>query len=119
MKHYVYRCYDAEGVLLYIGCSRDVEGRMAVHLSNWFNPASVHLRFHMDRYDSVEYPDKETARRAERESIAAEAPLLNVHYNQGRGLARVPVEPPTAEQMADARVRFNELLHGTGWGESA
>lgn len=82
--HYVYRCYDAADRLLYIGCTQDVEARIAVHRSSWNNPASAGLSMRMTRYDATEYPDKETARAAERQAIHDEAPLFNLHHQRER-----------------------------------
>lgn len=101
--HYVYRCYDKAGQLLYIGCTEDVEARMQVHRSSWHNPASAYLSLHMDRYEVEEIVGRTAARKAERAAIKAEAPLLNVHHNDGRGLPRVKVSdmpPISSEQWA-------------------
>lgn len=105
--HYLYRCYDADDVLLYIGCTMDVGSRMMVHASSWQNPASAFLNFHMTRYEvSAPIKGRIAARKAERAAIAAEAPLLNVHHNKGCGLPRVPVKPVTREEMD----RVSELI---------
>lgn len=111
LPHFIYRCYDAEGRLLYVGCTHDVNNRMAVHASSWSNPASAYLNLHMDRYE-VEGPiaGRAAARQREREVIANEAPLVNVHHNKGRGLPRVPVQPPTAEEMALASRKLDEFF---------
>lgn len=80
--HYVYRCYDADGRLLYIGCARDVVARMDVHRSSWTNPASAALNMRMTRHTSERYPTKSAARQAEREAIYNEAPLFNHHHQK-------------------------------------
>lgn len=87
-KHYLYRCYDADGRLLYIGCTQDIGARMQVHASSWQNPVSAYLNLRMTRFEAEEkpYAGKVAGRKAEREAIAAEAPLLNQHHNKGRGL---------------------------------
>jgi predicted GIY-YIG superfamily endonuclease len=114
--YYVYRCYDKDDRLLYIGCTQDIGGRMAVHAASWGNPASAYLNLHMARYEVQEVVGFTAARKAEREAIAAEAPLLNVHHNKGRGLPRVPVEPPTREEIEEAGRRisayFGDILGG-------
>jgi len=92
----VYRCYDRDGRLFYIGSTGDIVSRMAVHRSSRANPASTQLSLHMARYQVEEFPSESDARRAERLAIAAEAPLLNVHHNQGRGLQCV-IEPRTGD----------------------
>ena len=122
IEHFLYRCYDADGRLLYIGCTQDVEARMAVHHSSWQNPASAYLNMHMDRHE-VEGPfvGRIAGRKAEREAIAAEAPMLNLHHNKGRGLPRVPVAPPTAQDMAklDEALRGMFARHGVEMGGAA
>lgn len=84
LPHVVYRCYDHEGHLLYIGCTWDINARLNVHASSWSNPASAVLNMRMTRYEVVEYPDKATARQAERKAIYDEAPLLNLHHQRER-----------------------------------
>ena len=112
--HYVYRCYDADDRLLYIGCTQDVEGRIGQHqsLHHIGNPASGYLYKHLVRWTSEMYPDKETARDAEIAGIGAEAPLLNVQHNKGRGLRRVPVAPVTFEEMREALNRMTAWVEG-------
>lgn len=38
--HWVYRCYGADDRLLYVGCTRDIGARFAVHHASWGNPES-------------------------------------------------------------------------------
>lgn len=92
-KHYLYRVYDADGRLLYIGCTMDVWGRMAVHRSSWHNPASAYITLYGDRVE-IEGPFAGliAGRAAEKAAIEAEAPYLNVHHNKGRGAERVQVK---------------------------
>lgn len=87
--HYVYRCFDASGRLLYIGCTRDLNARLDVHRSSWTNPVSVALNMRMARYTSEGYPTKSAGRKAEREAIYNEAPLLNLHHQKAK---RTPLE---------------------------
>lgn len=88
-KHYVYRCYDKADRLLYVGCTEDVFGRLAVHASSWNNPASAVLNLRMTRHSVTEYPGFTVARKAEREAIRDEAPLLNLHHQK---VKRTPAE---------------------------
>lgn len=70
MSGYVYRVYDAHG-LIYIGASRDVFARMAQHRpSSWWAPTVVKVRAQV-------YPDFAAARRAEHAAIMAEHPRWN------------------------------------------
>lgn len=107
--HYVYRCYDSEGRLLYIGCTQDLAARMAVHECDIDNPASRELMPRLHRVEYVEYPDRESALAAEREAIELEAPLLNTHHNGGRGMRDLP--PVERTRMTDEqRAEMNRVL---------
>jgi predicted GIY-YIG superfamily endonuclease len=100
--HVLYRCYDAADRLLYIGCTHDVVSRLAVHKASWGNPVSAALNLRMTRHTvSDEYPDKATARKAEREAIYAEAPLFNLHHQRVR------------VTFAERRRRIDEYLEAT------
>lgn len=76
-KQVVYRCYDAEGQLLYIGVSGDVVERMAQHSrqSHWF-PSTARTVVKV-------FPRRLDAFRAELTAIRAEAPLHNVRHGAG------------------------------------
>ena len=83
--HSVYRCYDADDQLLYIGCAWDVDHRIWFHMQRSSqSEVSWAVRRRMARYTSQEYPTKAAARSAEREAIANEAPLLNRQHNPRR-----------------------------------
>lgn len=84
--HYVYRLFDSRGRLLYIGHTSCVHERLSLHLSwaNLGNGVTGGLMFRLAAVTMWRYPDKESARAAERAAIEAEAPLLNKHYNKGR-----------------------------------
>jgi predicted GIY-YIG superfamily endonuclease len=96
VRHYVYRCYDADDRLLYIGCTEDLVSRFAVHASSWSNPVSGTLNLRMVRHTVEEFPDKASGRKAEREAIYNEAPLLNLHHQ------RVKVTPAQRRALIDA-----------------
>lgn len=79
--HFVYRCYDAEGELLYVGCSFHPPTRMLGHESTawwWGECAQVRNRV---------YPDRATALERERRAIYEERPRCNV---KGRWYRRDP-----------------------------
>jgi hypothetical protein len=85
LPHHLYRCYDADGVLLYIGCTSDVEKRMASHRrGNGIGP-SRWLAAHMARYevDADRYPNRYAGQDAEAAAIFTEQPVFNT---QGRCL---------------------------------
>lgn len=72
--HYLYRCYAADGRLLYVGISKDVFARLKQHRSRAFWAADVvHVKATVHR--------TEIARILERRAIRDEHPRFN---NQGR-----------------------------------
>lgn len=84
-SHDVYRIYDANDQLLYIGCALDGVHRIrSWHMNPWCAPLSVKLMGRIDHWTIEHYPNKATARQAEREAIYAEAPLFNKQHNPRR-----------------------------------
>lgn len=78
--HFVYRCYDAEDRLLYVGCTLNVERRIAQH--QHAKPgaplASRVLAACLTRVEvSQRYADRDAACAAEAVLIRARGPLLN------------------------------------------
>lgn len=78
---HLYRCYAADGSLLYVGITHDLQARMAKHK----NPTgavlhcpAAHLWTLMDRWESESYPNRTEALAAERAAIRTEHPALNV-----------------------------------------
>lgn len=70
-KTCVYRFYDAEGRLLYVGISLNLEGRLAKHRRREWWPEVV-------RCDVEWFEDRRGAKAAERAAIAEEDPIHNV-----------------------------------------
>lgn len=68
----VYRCFDAEDQLLYVGCTHDVEQRIRAHR------ASSAFGWRIARITTDTYPTKDDALAVERLAIRDEAPLFNV-----------------------------------------
>lgn len=69
--HYVYRCYDADGRLIYVGCTVNPNRRIAWHRnSSWWG-------HQIDAVRNRVYPDRPTALMRERQAIAAEQPRWN------------------------------------------
>lgn len=68
-KHFVYRAYDKDGVLLYVGCSMNLSQRWKDHRANkvW-----AHLAVSFRLSGPYNY---ETGRRLEKEALATEQPL--------------------------------------------
>jgi hypothetical protein len=114
-KHWIYRCWDAEGRLLYIGCTEDVEQRIAVHRASWNNPASAYIALHMDRYEAEgPYSGRIAGRAAEKAAIEAEAPLLNVHHNKGRGNRDLDQFPRPSAITDEQRAELHRVLDQFG-----
>lgn len=82
---WLYRCFDADGVLLYIGQTRVPYNRMAVWRNDLRHPhprrKSAAWFALVRRIDWRLYPDWWAARDAERDAIRAERPLHNVQHN--------------------------------------
>jgi len=88
---YVYRCYDAEDRLIYVGQSGNVDQRIKIHRRG---PVGVS----MVRHDVTgPYPTREAALTAEARVIASEKPLLNQRCNIER-----LYDEPTAEELQAA-----------------
>lgn len=71
----LYRHYDGDGVLLYVGISLNTIGRLAQHKfeSGWFNQiASITITTYQSRKEALD---------AEAEAIEREAPVFNVINN--------------------------------------
>lgn len=80
MSAYVYRCYDVDGDLIYIGCTSNVKKRIATHLRGG-KAASRWLAVSMVRHE-VEGPfaDRAAALAAESAAISAERPVFNLQH---------------------------------------
>lgn len=69
---FVYRCYDAAGRLLYVGCSTNPRERLNGHrASSWWFPQVATVR-------NVVFPSREYALTKERQAIAEEQPRWNL-----------------------------------------
>lgn len=98
----LYRLYDTDGALLYIGIACDLEARWSGHASTkawWENVASRTVEWHDER---------ELAEVAETAAIAAERP----HYN----VAKSPWAPkprelgPDEMSLSDAKANFGDVV---------
>lgn len=72
-QHIVYRVYDVDGRLLYVGCTSNLPQRMANHraTAKWAYRMSTVV-------ESPVYHDRDSAYEAERHAIATEHPAFNV-----------------------------------------
>ena len=70
--HYVYRCYDARGRLLYVGCTYNPQARLRQHRADkkqWIRDVA-RTRFTV-------WPDRRKALEMERLAIETEHPIFN------------------------------------------
>lgn len=103
----VYRCYDADDTLIYVGCSQDVFMRMREHRSR--KPWSKRVA----RVESDQYPSVEQARRAEAALIRALEPLANVQHRP-----RVPSDVLTHSPTDDVLAGVTEAAAILGWSRA-
>lgn len=97
-RQWVYRCFDYDGHLLYIGCTAVPDLRFLIH-GRFITGGTANVTY-------TEYPNRLEARAAERFAIRTEAPLLNKQHNPTRfrkdeASRWVPVEPihPITEEF--------------------
>lgn len=102
--HYLYRCYDTAGRLLYIGCTANVKRRMQGHKRclGRGNRASQWLAACMDRVE-VEGPfaGRDAGRAAERDAIQTEQPLFNFQERSGLDFAAWMTRLPIARYLVE------------------
>lgn len=117
VPHYVYRCYDAAGRLLYVGCTFHVKSRLAAHRhGSGAAKASRWLQVTMAAYE-VEgpYPTKEAGLAAEAAAIRTEQPLFN---RQGQQKAGWQILPRVADYLIENGYRaLAKETACTCWGE--
>lgn len=96
----VYRCFDAEGQLLYVGCSINPYKRVAEHRvehHGWV--------WYLARFTVTVYPDRASAEWAEREAIRTENPLWNsVRYRSDDTAAPRTLRVLSTEEFVLAEV---------------
>jgi predicted GIY-YIG superfamily endonuclease len=73
--HYVYRCYDAAGQLLYVGCSKNPQRRIKEHTftRTWWTDRIARVVLKV-------FPDRLLALLAEEQAIKAEHPIHNRQF---------------------------------------
>lgn len=92
--HFLYRVFDDEHALLYVGCTVDPQRRFAEHRSRapWFARA--------DHVEWEAHPNRIAARRAERETIRREEPEHNLVESLTLGARwKRRRTPPSAMEM--------------------
>lgn len=70
-RHWVYRCFDESGRLIYVGFTATPSGRIAAHESQSWWASQI------ARIEWSDYPTRADARAAEKEAIATENPRWN------------------------------------------
>lgn len=82
LPHVVYRCYDADDRLLYVGCTLNASRRLSQHqhAKPGAQLASRVLSMCMTRFEVTDaYPSRDIAKGVEALAIATEQPVLNFH----------------------------------------
>lgn len=69
-RHFVYRCLDSAGRVIYVGCSQDVAARMKQHTKTGIAAETHRLRVTV-------HPSRAAALQVERAEIAHHEPRLN------------------------------------------
>jgi predicted GIY-YIG superfamily endonuclease len=109
MSAYVYRLYDSADRLLYVGCTDDVDRRLAQHRRKGTGGGADISRCH-----AVAYPTRVEALGAESLAICAESPLLNVRQKSSPA-TRYPSRRVIASQvraaMLGAGINQTALAH--------
>lgn len=75
-RHFVYRCFDRHGELLYIGATSDYEARVKEYEKR---PEVIFI-------DRDEYPTRAEAFAAEREAIREHQPRWNSQHTNHKGV---------------------------------
>lgn len=98
IDHALYRFYGHAGQLLYIGITRDPSSRWAQHSSDkqWWHE--------VQRIAIQAFPDRASARKAERAAIKSEKPHYNITHNQAKKPR--PVLAGKKGEQADLRWRM-------------
>lgn len=92
MRTHLYRHYDSEGVLLYVGISLSAIYRLAQHekAADWAQ--------YIARVEIETFKTRRDAENAERDAIEREEPIFNKAYNGGRRAYRGVLPTPVISQ---------------------
>jgi predicted GIY-YIG superfamily endonuclease len=97
-RTYVYRLFDNEGRLIYVGCTHDPEARIAMHRNKaWWAPQ-------IDRIKIKVFPNRQAAIEAEAKAIQEENPRWNINhrsYGQPHWTKDTYVDFITAMELAE------------------
>lgn len=114
--HWLYRLYDADGFLLYIGCTSDIKKRIPQHRQGSFGARVA-------TFEAEAYPDRESAFEAEALAIRRERPPLNIRHNTGQKLTpysathRRPPRPTEENHMLEPDHTLKEVSVALGMSE--
>lgn len=112
MSAQLYRHFDKDGRLLYVGCSLAALRRFADHgnVSQWFDKIA---RVEIENFETIE-----AARAAERCAIEREAPAHNVHFRTIRPAPRPrkggQITPTSLRLPVDLREAIEALAEEDG-----
>ncbi len=104
MRHQLYRHFDKEGRLLYVGISLSAVARLAAH------KGSAHWYDQITSVSIEQCESREALLDAEREAILAEKPLHNVVFGSARPRPKprpVPEQPPEPYKAFPVPLIFN------------
>ncbi len=117
----VYRFFDVDDVLLYVGITKNFEARKQQHkgTKTWWAEVDS------DRTIVTWYDDEPTALRAELDAINGEHPVHNVdrtnrHYRSRREVGKAKYYMGTAEirrELGVSRQRVQQLTNSAGFPE--
>lgn len=105
----LYRHFDAEGRLLYVGITSSTFRRMRQHKHNssWYEQVT--------RIEIERFPSREAARQAEMVAIDKEKPLFNMWTEEKKGpKARPDAIQVDRQKLIDEAERKNIKIH-KGW----
>lgn len=92
----LYRCFDADDELLYVGISKDPKTRFEQHRDKpWWRDVTMRV---VEWYDN-----RPAAEHAERKAIQSEGPRYNVQHNQR------PADPAVVEALAAPKRSYTTL----------
>ena len=99
----LYRHFNANGKLLYVGISLSALQRLSQHAdhSDWYNEIS--------RVDMEHFCDRPSAMAAEKKAVTSEGPLYNIHHKKKPNKTRYQEYAEKSRDDMTARVVFNPV----------
>jgi hypothetical protein len=111
MKHQLYRHFDREGVLLYVGESIDTLRRLLQH------SRTAHWYYKIVRVEIQHFDSRKEALIAERKAIRLEKPLHNVVRYLFDEIESLPQQPsPSIKEAMSSETR--RALDNVFWGRA-